>query len=185
MRTDENFTNRGHRVHHLGNTRSPLEALGVGMITQIPLDPMHLAFLGVMKRIMKSLTKHLPRDFRISPWNEKLLSTAMLVCARYCPSEFQRRPRELCDLAHFKATEYRSLLCYLGPVLFRRRLGTTEQYEHFLLFSCAMRILLSTKLCKQPELVDSAEDMILNFCKKFGEIYIISRWSTTCIVCRT
>ena len=170
-RTDESFRNRTHRVHHLGSTRSPLEALGVGMITQIPLDPMHLAFLGVMKRIMKSLTKHLPRDFRISPWNEKLLSTAMLVCARYCPSEFQRRPRELCDLAHFKATEYRSLLCYLGPVLFRRRLGTTEQYEHFLLFSCAMRILLSTKLCKQPELVDSAEDMILNFCKKFGEIY--------------
>ena len=171
MRTDESFTNRRHRVHHLGNTRSPLEALGVGMITQIPLDPMHLAFLGVMKRIMKSLLKQLPKELRISEANESLVSAAMLVCARYCPSEFQRRPRELCDLAHFKATEYRSLLCYLGPVLFRRRLGTTQQYEHFLLFSCAMRILLSTELCKQPELVDSAEDMLLNFCKKFGEIY--------------
>ena len=170
-RTDDSFRNRSHRVHHLGNTRSPLEDLGVGMITQIPLDPMHLAFLGVTKRVMKSVLKHLPKELRMSPTNQKLVSAAMLVCARYCPSEFQRRPRELCDLAHFKASEYRSLLCYLGPVLFRRKLATTEQYEHFLLFSCAMRILLSTEQCKQPALVDSAEDMILNFCKRFGNIY--------------
>ena len=170
-RTDQSFINRSHRVHHAGSTRSPFEKLGVGMITQIPLDAMHLAFIGVTKRVMRTLIKQLPKELKMSPTNQKLVSAAMLVCARYCPSEFQRRPRELSDMAHFKATEWRSFLCYLGPVLLRRRLAKTEQYEHFLLFSCAMRILLSSALCRRPELVDSAENMLLNFCKEFGRHY--------------
>ena len=170
-RTDQTFINRSHRVHHAGHTRSPFEQLGIGMITQIPLDAMHLAFLGVMKRVLRVVLKRLPKHLKMSPTNKKLVSAAMLVCARFCPSEFQRRPRELADLAHFKATEFRAFLCYLGPVLLRRRLAKTEQYEHFLLFSCAMRILLSSDLCRRPELVDSAENMLLNFCKQFGYHY--------------
>lgn len=57
LRTDESFYNRVHALHHneLYNTiekRTVLERIGVGMISQIPLDTMHLIELGVLKNFL-------------------------------------------------------------------------------------------------------------------------------------
>lgn len=45
LRTDNTFKNRKQIEHHTGN--SVLEKLSIGMISQIPLDYMHLVCLGV------------------------------------------------------------------------------------------------------------------------------------------
>lgn len=56
LRTDEDFYNRQqpafHKQIHL-NTHSALEKLGIKMITQFPLEPMHLVELGVTKKCFR------------------------------------------------------------------------------------------------------------------------------------
>jgi len=46
LRTNDTFKNRIHIEHHTGD--SILEKLGIGMISQIPLDYMHLVCLVVL-----------------------------------------------------------------------------------------------------------------------------------------
>jgi len=48
---DKKFFLRHNEDHHLND--SPLENIGLKMITQFPLDYMHLVCLGVMKRLIK------------------------------------------------------------------------------------------------------------------------------------
>lgn len=48
--TDDGFARRNRDDHHIGD--SPLQRLGFGMVTRIPLDSMHLLCLGVMGRLV-------------------------------------------------------------------------------------------------------------------------------------
>lgn len=50
LRTDHSFSEQHDDYHHLGV--SPLSRTSIGMVTQIPLDYMHLVCLGVMKRLL-------------------------------------------------------------------------------------------------------------------------------------
>ena len=61
------------------------------------------------------------------------------------PREINRKPRSLDELAHFKATEFRTFLLYLGPAVLK---GIVDHsiYEHFtLLLHSAIVILYSEK----------------------------------------
>ncbi|CAG7665369.1 unnamed protein product [Allacma fusca] len=51
LRTDESFSNRLQEQHHSRSSdhATPLERIGIGMISQIPIDPMHLVYTGVTK----------------------------------------------------------------------------------------------------------------------------------------
>ena len=51
-RTDEAFRSQTDDGHHLPNAISPLIALNFDMVSQFPLDPMHLLHLGVMRRLL-------------------------------------------------------------------------------------------------------------------------------------
>jgi len=48
LRTDKNFVNRQNEEHHIG--RSIFERANLEMISQFPLDYMHLVCLGVVKK---------------------------------------------------------------------------------------------------------------------------------------
>ncbi|XP_074109308.1 uncharacterized protein LOC141534064 [Cotesia typhae] len=48
LRTDSNFINRLNEDHHLG--KSDFEDIGVGMMSQFPVDYMHLVRQGVSKK---------------------------------------------------------------------------------------------------------------------------------------
>jgi len=53
--SDEDFASRIHKSHHAEDFRenkTPLEKISFNMITQVPLDGMHLIDLGVMKKIL-------------------------------------------------------------------------------------------------------------------------------------
>lgn len=47
IRIDESFANRNQPNHN-----SPLEELGIGMVSQFLLDGMHLVYLGVFRRLL-------------------------------------------------------------------------------------------------------------------------------------
>jgi len=50
MKSDDTFKQK-HEEHH--KFIFPVEDLNIGMITQIPLDYMHLVLLGVMKKLLQ------------------------------------------------------------------------------------------------------------------------------------
>lgn len=47
LRTDKDFILQLQQEHHKGNT--PLEKIGIGLVSNVPLDYMHLVCLGIMK----------------------------------------------------------------------------------------------------------------------------------------
>ena len=57
LRTDADFDEMKDENHHLRGILSPLCNLSLGMISQFPHDPMHLVYLGVMKRLIWSWMK--------------------------------------------------------------------------------------------------------------------------------
>jgi len=50
LRTDTEFAEMSDADHHLGH--SPIQVLPVGMVSQFPINYMHLACLGVMRRLL-------------------------------------------------------------------------------------------------------------------------------------
>ncbi|KAJ8911937.1 hypothetical protein NQ315_016279 [Exocentrus adspersus] len=58
------------------------------------------------------------------------------------PREFNRKPRSLTELARWKATELRTFLLYLGPLVLNKTVDLAI-YEHFLLLHCAITIIIS------------------------------------------
>lgn len=92
LRTDENFLQRSQIQHHLDT--SPFEELGLGMVTQFPLDYMHLVCLGVMKKLLKIL-----KDKKIiHAKNWKILSDNLVAIRAYVPQEFARKCRSLDEI---------------------------------------------------------------------------------------
>ena len=101
--------------------------------------------LGVMKRMMKALVHgNLSKRVKLRASSIAQISQRIVQCANYFPVEFSRRPRGLQDLAHYKGTEFRNLVLYLGPHCFKGVLYP-ELYRNFLLFTSGIYILLSPK----------------------------------------
>lgn len=122
-------------------TEMKLESMGIGMVSQFPIDPMHLIDLGITKKILLAMINKktilpMPR-FAIMSISEKLCSLSS-----YNPREFARNPRGLDEISRWKATEFRQFVLYTGLVALRDFVPT-EMYEHFLLIHCSYRILLS------------------------------------------
>ena len=89
--------------HHIG--ACPLRPLPIGYVTQFGLDYMHLACLGVMRRLIVcwkgpygTLQVRLGRKM-IGDLSSRLLYVAQLV-----PVEFTRRPRSIDEVLRWKAT---------------------------------------------------------------------------------
>lgn len=146
LRTDESFRLRLHPDLHLigfkGIGSVLLESLGIGMITQFPIDPMHSVDLGVMKLILRLL---ISRKIYGAPLNKiSIAQMNSLFCSfsRHTPSDFQRKPRDLLSCGNFKASECRQVLLYTGMVLFKNYFSA-EAYNHFIHLSVAYRILNS------------------------------------------
>lgn len=64
LRTDESFVAMTDKRHHNKDTISPLLSVAVGMVSQFPIDYMHLVCLGVM-RMLVSFRVHRPRKTKL------------------------------------------------------------------------------------------------------------------------
>jgi hypothetical protein len=90
----------------------------------------------------------------------------LLLCASKIPLEFNGQCRSLDVIKRWKATEFRTFLLYVGPLVLLNKISR-NQYEQFLSLSIAMSIL-SLDL----NYLDSfAHKLLVFFVKSFSRTY--------------
>lgn len=162
--------------------------LPIDMIDQFPVgDSLHLLHMGVMKRFLFGWRDGLfrkpkqkgtvgnPDDeedrrrkitiARFSGQTINEISEYLNACK--LPSEFTRVMKGLDDLTHWKATQYRAFLHYIGIVVLKGRL-IDEAYQHFLLLFCAVTLCSSKEYFQHLQV---ARAMIDEFIEIYMEFY--------------
>ena len=167
LRTDDTFDEMRDEDHHLGP--SPFEGTSLKMVSQFPLDYMHLVCLGMMRKLLYFWMKG-PLKNRVSSRTVGDISTALLQLKGCIPREFARKPRGLKEVDRWKATEFRQFLIYTGPLVLCRALSDV-QYKNFMLLFAGIFILLCPTLCSIPEWVKYAEDLLVLFVEHYAKIY--------------
>lgn len=80
---------------------------------------------------------------------------------------FVRKPRSLRLVRLWKATEFRNVLLYTGPIAFKSFLHK-DLYNHFIMLHVAIRILNSSKL---RDFIDYAHELLQHFVSTFKLLY--------------
>lgn len=172
LRTDLSFAQRSSPEHHADNFKLPnsmlLERLGYRMVSQFPLDPMHLLDQGLAKLILTACVNNSITGIRGGDDGSQLLfRTQFESYDRFTPNDFGRRPRTLTELKRFKATEFRQFILYTGLVLLKSFLDE-EAYTHYLLLSVSYRLLSSRIL---PENLSVVQHCLNEFVRQFTIYY--------------
>ncbi len=165
LRTDDACNRMVDNEHHL--QQSPLVVLNLGMVSNFPLDYIHLVCLGVVRKLV-SLWLAGPLKTRLGPLSRAELNEKLLSFTQNMPYEFARKPRAIVEFERWKATEYRSFLLYTGPVCLLHILPA-QLYDNFMLLSVAITVVLSPSLCQ--EYADYSRALLILFVKHFGELY--------------
>lgn len=131
QRTDMSFLLKEDPNHHRGFT--PLQNLGIGMVTQFPIDYMHSICLGVMRKLL-FCWRDGSRLYRITKNNLLKLNEHISLTGKFWPAEFNRKPRGLNELERWKATELRQFLLYVGPVAMKNILPM-HVYSNFMILT--------------------------------------------------
>lgn len=168
-RTDEEFVLKSDNDYH--NYACPLERIpNIGLVTNVPLDYLHLVCLGVMKKLLNLWCSD-RLSVRLQFRKVKLISDKLEKLVKpYTPIEFQRKPRGLMFFRQWKATEFRQLLLYSGPVIFKSILSP-DIYNNFLVLHFAITLLISKKFCFQENYLEYAENLLKHFVTSFRLIY--------------
>lgn len=162
LRSDSSFEQRLHASHHLVQFRhqkSVLEDAGFRMVSQFPLDSMHLVDLGVVKKFLKLLIK----KANVTKMNENVSFVSS-----FFPSEFCRISRSLDEVSHWKATEFRQFLLYSGIFILKDCISS-ELYYLFLLLHSGIRLLSSERSFRSE--ADVAQQMLEYFVAEFSRIF--------------
>jgi len=167
LRTDEAFDAMTDEDHHI--SPCPLKPLPIGYVTQFGLDYMHLACLGVMRRlILYWKGPNGPLHVRLGRKLICDLSSHLLYLSQFVPVEFARKPRSLDEVLRWKATEFREFMLYSGPVVLQDILGD-DLYDHFMLLFVSIRILVSRQLSLQY--CDYAHELLIKFVSDAQVLY--------------
>jgi hypothetical protein len=165
LKDDLSFSSKTDENYHIRS--SPLEKLSIGMVSQFPLDYMHLVCLGVTRKLLFMWISG-PLPTRLSSQMVEIISTSLAQYFDFLPSEFNRKPRSLAHVSKWKATEFRTFLLYTGIVVLKNVLAK-NMYEHFLLFHVAIKILVhKTYSISQNEY---ARSILYLFVKEATNIY--------------
>lgn len=108
------------------------------MVNDFPLDPLHVIYLGVMKRLRRLWLNGDEEALQQGTIDEICLKLVTIGQAE--PKEFQRKCRNLSDVGYYKGHEFRTFLLYSGIVVLKNQLPL-EKYNHFLLLHVAITIL--------------------------------------------
>ncbi|KAB0790671.1 hypothetical protein PPYR_09371 [Photinus pyralis] len=166
LRTDESFRLKLDEDHHLND--SPLLQLNIGLVTSFPIDYMHNVCLGVTRKLLNCWISGIYR-VRLPSRSVEILSDKMVHLKNCIPTEINRKPRSLSELARFKATEFRTFLLYLGPVILPGIINISV-HEHFLLLHAAIVILCSEKHIRDFG-CEAAYELLKNFVQHSEQIY--------------
>lgn len=131
------------------------------------IDYMHCVLLGVTKLLISLwfLKSSSGKEFNVSEMlpvvDERLENIKP-------PLNIKRKPRSLNDLKYWKASELRSWLLFYAPVILLGILPK-EHYEHFLLFSNAIFLLLKDSISDSD--ITRAENFLEHFVSRFPDLY--------------
>jgi len=167
LRIDIDFINKLQPEHHLQDISSPFELISVPMISHFPVDYMHNSCLGVNKQLLK-LWIDRSKTSRVAQVYLNSLSDTLKTVSKCIPIEFARRSFELDDFQRWKATQHRTFLLYLGPLVLRNVLPD-EKYIHFNALNCAMRILCSVDDYNRNN--KYAHDLLIYFVQNMSILY--------------
>jgi hypothetical protein len=166
-RTDLSYANRTDPKFHSKkflNESNPLECLKTGMISQVPIEPMHLLDLGVMKKVLLLFLENSGKRYFAKKELIQQTEANVLKVVEYLPQEFQRDPRGFAEVPRFKATEFRQFLLYIGPVVLKDTLES-QAYNSFLKLHIACRFLYLS------EQLDFADTLLASFVNDFGSVF--------------
>lgn len=135
LRTDEEYVQLSDEDHHKGP--SPLARLPIGLVSQVPVEYMHLVCIGVAKKLLTAwVTGKYGKKMKLSGRNQDIISKRLVHIAQYCPREFARKPRLLAEYKDYKATEGRQFLLYTGPVALQGIMEKQALLSAFFTFTC-------------------------------------------------
>lgn len=132
---------------------------------------MHCVCLGIFKKMCSYFfvgAKGVRLPCKLSYNQKEVLSQKINEIRKQLPSEFNRRLRDLKNFEFYKATEFRTLLLYLGPYLFGECLPN-EFYQNFLLLHFSIYCFASPTHCRLN--FDIAKACIQNFCQGIPDLY--------------
>ncbi|XP_054082056.1 uncharacterized protein LOC128919990 isoform X1 [Zeugodacus cucurbitae] len=161
-RSDDSFRNRRDREHHRLEYRDKeilLESANFNMVSQFPLEPMHLVDLGITKKILKLL---------ISKGNINIMNEKLRFLAKFVPSEFGRIVRDFNEINNWKSTEFRQFLLYTGIFVLKDCINE-NLYYNFLLLHVGIRILSYEQLDEHK--VNVAEKIVHEFVYLFSNLH--------------
>lgn len=150
-------------------------SLDVSCIAEIPrfdvvsnfsLDYMHLICLGTVKKLI-FLWKKGPYSVRLPSWKIDIISHDAISLKTSFPCEFSRIPRSLDEFSRFEATEFRTYLLYIFPIILSKTLSL-NCYKHFMALNIAMIVLLSPD---HISYVNYARNLLKYFVHTFKDIY--------------
>lgn len=120
---------------------------------------MHLCCLGIMKKLILSWVEG-SCHYKLRS-NVNIISGRLISFRNQMPESFSRKPRSLDEVRHWKATEFRTFMLYLGPFALKGVLDS-KRYEHFLLFHVGMYILCSNSI-NDTSWINFAEQLLEKF----------------------
>lgn len=166
-RNDGTFRSKIDFNHHIG--LSPFERLPIDMVKSFPLDPMHLVYLGVVKRIL-TLWKTAERgtNIRLSGSQTRQIESQLSLAAKQLTVDFPRKCASFQIHERWKATECRQFLLYLGPVVLKHSLHP-KVYNNFVLLSSIMYALSHPK--RYREMLPTLRLLITRFIKQYKKLY--------------
>lgn len=173
-RTDRDFRDKIHPSFHKDDY-SALESLPIDMVNDMLLDPLHAAYLGVMKRLLKIWFAD---NFHYFPhFMRALVSEKMLKLNEFLPFEFHREIRKIEEFTHFKGTEFRNFILRYGVFVLKDSIPQKE-YQHFLLLHVAITILGERDLMIKRNNI--AQQLLRRFvegvCDLYGERNVVSNF---------
>jgi len=164
-RTGLSFRNKTQPQHHKGT--SPLIELDINLVSQVPLEYMHLICIGTMRKLLLHWLEGEKR-VKISAHMAMTISEEIHVLAAHICCEFARKPRSLKHVDRWKAVELRLFLGYIGPLVLRDTIGE-DLYHHFMLLHVAVTILASPVYCSAY--CDYAATLLQQFVQEMSELY--------------
>lgn len=168
--SDEDFSLRKYPKHHnqkFKDANSPLEQIGFNMVSQTPLDSMHLIDLGVTRKMLIRIIKNRTEE-KTPKSNISAISSELVNLRKKIPKEFPRKPRSLDEIHNWKATEFHQFLAYTGLIVLYNNVHKDIFYE-FLLLHCAYRLLSNPRHVYSN--VTEANDLLQLFVENFPIVF--------------
>lgn len=158
-RTNQSFRNQEQREHHVGESNL-LQIDDLDMIEDIPIDPMHNVYLGVMKKqLWIWLFSNKTDPGRLGDETINGITSMIKQIKGKLPVEFHRNLRSLDQMKKYKAKELRMFLLYIGPYVLKKFLSSSR-FSHFMKLHTAIKILSDCDFSKNENMLKLAHQLI-------------------------